>query len=327
MIAAEQRRPDRTIIYLGEQVDGIRAELDALSPDWRTTIRVVHGPSGALVGASLAEWDERARAGVDARAVGRRLRRRVGAMGPAAVRRRGRPDPGGDRRPGDVRDRGQRAAGRAGRRARLDADGDELRLRARRAAAAAAGRRAGAGRRRAADRRRRRTSRRSSRCTRPSSRRRTSRPPSSSSGPRPASRSCSWPRTTAARSPATSPVGCSPTGRATSTSSPSTRPRRGAGVGRRLVVGLVRRVLPATTTGRVTPHRAGAPGAGAGAVRVARLPRRPRVPGLPHAVPSRPDRQSASSCWDRPHRRVIPAIQRSGSAALRSAYFCRSGWV
>ena len=58
MIAGQQRRPDRTITYLGDQVDGIRAELDALSPDWRTTIRVVHGPSGALVGASLAEWDE-----------------------------------------------------------------------------------------------------------------------------------------------------------------------------------------------------------------------------------------------------------------------------
>ena len=39
------------------------------------------------------------------------------------------------------------------------------------------------------------------------------------------------------RSPATSPVGCSPTARATSTSSPSTRPRRGAGVGRRLSSG------------------------------------------------------------------------------------------
>jgi ribosomal protein S18 acetylase RimI-like enzyme len=58
MIAAEQRRPERNIVYLGEQVDGIRAELDALSPDWRTTVRVVHGPSGALVGASLVEWDE-----------------------------------------------------------------------------------------------------------------------------------------------------------------------------------------------------------------------------------------------------------------------------
>jgi ribosomal protein S18 acetylase RimI-like enzyme len=60
MIAAEQRRPDRTIIYLGEEVDGIRAELDALEPDWRATVRVVHGPSGALVGASLVEWDEQA---------------------------------------------------------------------------------------------------------------------------------------------------------------------------------------------------------------------------------------------------------------------------
>lgn len=58
MIAGQQQRVDRAITYLGEQVDGIRAELDALSPDWRTTIRVVHGPSGALVGASLAEWDE-----------------------------------------------------------------------------------------------------------------------------------------------------------------------------------------------------------------------------------------------------------------------------
>ncbi|MET0324422.1 MAG: GNAT family N-acetyltransferase [Ilumatobacteraceae bacterium] len=58
MIAGEQRRPERTIIYLGDQVDGIRAELDALSPDWRTTVRVAHGPSGELVGASVVEWDE-----------------------------------------------------------------------------------------------------------------------------------------------------------------------------------------------------------------------------------------------------------------------------
>ena len=92
-------------MYLGEQVDGIRAELDALSPDWRTTVRVVHGPSGALVGASLVEWDEElGRAWVHG-PVGRRRRRRLGAVGPTAVRCRGRPDPAGDRQPWRCRGR------------------------------------------------------------------------------------------------------------------------------------------------------------------------------------------------------------------------------
>ena len=57
MIASEQRRPDRNIVYLGDEVDGMRAELDDLSPDWRTTVRVVHGDSGTLIGAALGEWD------------------------------------------------------------------------------------------------------------------------------------------------------------------------------------------------------------------------------------------------------------------------------
>ena len=56
LIAAQQQRPDRNIVYVGEQVDGIRAELDDLDPDWRTTVRVVHDDSGTVVGAALAEW-------------------------------------------------------------------------------------------------------------------------------------------------------------------------------------------------------------------------------------------------------------------------------
>jgi ribosomal protein S18 acetylase RimI-like enzyme len=61
LIAAQQQRPERNIVYLGEEVGGIRAELAELQPDWETTVRVAHDAAGDLAGVALAEWsDERA---------------------------------------------------------------------------------------------------------------------------------------------------------------------------------------------------------------------------------------------------------------------------
>jgi ribosomal protein S18 acetylase RimI-like enzyme len=56
-IAAQQARPDRRITYVGDEAAGIAAELDGLEPPWATTVRVVrHG--GRIAGAVVAEWDE-----------------------------------------------------------------------------------------------------------------------------------------------------------------------------------------------------------------------------------------------------------------------------
>jgi ribosomal protein S18 acetylase RimI-like enzyme len=57
MIAAQQQQRDRHIVYVGEQPDGIRAELDDLDPPWADTVRVVDR-GGELVALTLAEWDE-----------------------------------------------------------------------------------------------------------------------------------------------------------------------------------------------------------------------------------------------------------------------------
>lgn len=56
LIAAQQARPDRSIVYLGSTVDGIRQELDALTPAWQDTLRVARDGS-TIVGVSIAEWD------------------------------------------------------------------------------------------------------------------------------------------------------------------------------------------------------------------------------------------------------------------------------
>ena len=65
LIAAEQRQPERNVIYLGEEVDGIRAELGELEPHWTTTVRVARDDAGELVGVALVEWaDESGRAWV-----------------------------------------------------------------------------------------------------------------------------------------------------------------------------------------------------------------------------------------------------------------------
>jgi hypothetical protein len=57
MIAAEQVRPERNVPYVGTDVAGIRAELDALEPPWSSTVRVVYQPDGSIVGASALECD------------------------------------------------------------------------------------------------------------------------------------------------------------------------------------------------------------------------------------------------------------------------------
>jgi hypothetical protein len=56
LIAAQQRQRERLIIYVGEEADGIRAELEALDPTWTDTVRVVDGERGP-VALSLSEWD------------------------------------------------------------------------------------------------------------------------------------------------------------------------------------------------------------------------------------------------------------------------------
>lgn len=57
LIAAQQRRPERAIVYLGDTAGGIRAELEDLSPPWTSTLRLAWHHD-VLVGAALAEWDE-----------------------------------------------------------------------------------------------------------------------------------------------------------------------------------------------------------------------------------------------------------------------------
>lgn len=57
-ISAQQRSPERNVIYLGEEADGIRAELAVLQPEWTTTVRVAAADGGTIVGAALAEWDD-----------------------------------------------------------------------------------------------------------------------------------------------------------------------------------------------------------------------------------------------------------------------------
>jgi ribosomal protein S18 acetylase RimI-like enzyme len=56
-VAAQQARPDRHITYVGDEPDGIAAELAGLSPPWATTARVLR-ERGALAGVVVAEWDE-----------------------------------------------------------------------------------------------------------------------------------------------------------------------------------------------------------------------------------------------------------------------------
>jgi ribosomal protein S18 acetylase RimI-like enzyme len=56
LIAGQQQQRDRHVVYVGEQPDGIRAELEALDPPWTDTVRVLHD-GGVLRAAVLSEWD------------------------------------------------------------------------------------------------------------------------------------------------------------------------------------------------------------------------------------------------------------------------------
>jgi ribosomal protein S18 acetylase RimI-like enzyme len=57
LVATQQQRADRSIVYVGETPGGIRAELEDLSPPWTSTLRVLW-LDDAIAGAALAEWDE-----------------------------------------------------------------------------------------------------------------------------------------------------------------------------------------------------------------------------------------------------------------------------
>jgi ribosomal protein S18 acetylase RimI-like enzyme len=57
LIAGEQQQREHHVVYVGDQPDGIRAELDALDPPWTETLRIVDR-DGEPTGATLVEWDE-----------------------------------------------------------------------------------------------------------------------------------------------------------------------------------------------------------------------------------------------------------------------------
>ena len=57
-IATQQARRDRRCTYLGLEPSGIRAELDALTPDWSETLRTVEADDGGLAGVVVVEWDD-----------------------------------------------------------------------------------------------------------------------------------------------------------------------------------------------------------------------------------------------------------------------------
>jgi ribosomal protein S18 acetylase RimI-like enzyme len=57
-IADQQARLDRRCTYVGLEADGIRAELDALTPTWADTVRTVVDDDGALRGVVVVEWDD-----------------------------------------------------------------------------------------------------------------------------------------------------------------------------------------------------------------------------------------------------------------------------
>jgi ribosomal protein S18 acetylase RimI-like enzyme len=57
LIAGEQTHLSRGTTMLGDERDGVAAELDDLEPDWRTTVRVAW-EGEQPVGACLVEWDD-----------------------------------------------------------------------------------------------------------------------------------------------------------------------------------------------------------------------------------------------------------------------------
>ena len=71
VVATEQVRPERNISYVGMDVLGIRAELDALDPPWPETVRIVLSVGRVDRGSGGSRARFRSRACVDLRAVGR----------------------------------------------------------------------------------------------------------------------------------------------------------------------------------------------------------------------------------------------------------------
>jgi ribosomal protein S18 acetylase RimI-like enzyme len=57
LIAAQQQRRDRHVVYVGEQADSIRAELEAVDPRWTDTLRVVVDDRSTPRAAVLSEWN------------------------------------------------------------------------------------------------------------------------------------------------------------------------------------------------------------------------------------------------------------------------------
>lgn len=57
LIAGQQQRRERQVVYVGEQPEGIRAELEALDPPWTETVRLVRD-GDAPRAVVLSEWDE-----------------------------------------------------------------------------------------------------------------------------------------------------------------------------------------------------------------------------------------------------------------------------
>ena len=57
LIVGEQCQPDRMIPALGDEPEGVRAELQALDPPWVETARVVRDGEGVVVGAVFVELD------------------------------------------------------------------------------------------------------------------------------------------------------------------------------------------------------------------------------------------------------------------------------
>ena len=56
-IVAQQADPATATAYLGDEADGVAAELDGLDQPWLETARVTV-EDGRIIGATLAEWDE-----------------------------------------------------------------------------------------------------------------------------------------------------------------------------------------------------------------------------------------------------------------------------
>lgn len=56
LIAGEQAHPDRGTTMLGEEREGIAAELGELEPDWTASVRTAR-EDGRLVGAVVGDWD------------------------------------------------------------------------------------------------------------------------------------------------------------------------------------------------------------------------------------------------------------------------------